>query len=152
VRRFSARSRRRLAELVTGYDELAVLMASQPLTLVHGNYQSKNIVVRRSGPQPRVAPVDWEVAAVGSAVYDLGHLLDGYQGKRLQALLDAYGTEAQRLGLLVDLNHEALRLMSCYCLHRVIKSLGRSVEKGFADADVSDLLDHGERLRERIVR
>ncbi|MCA1677080.1 MAG: phosphotransferase, partial [Actinobacteria bacterium] len=152
VRRFSARSRRRALELVTGYDELALPMASQPLTLVHGNYQSKNIVIGPSAAQLRVAPVDWEVAAVGSALYDLGHLLDGYRGKRLDVLLDAYGEVADRLGLSVDLQQEALRLMHCYCLHRVIKSLGRAVEKGFADADVSDLLDHGEQLRGKIFR
>jgi aminoglycoside phosphotransferase (APT) family kinase protein len=125
-------------------------MASQPLTLVHGNYRSKNIVIQRKGTQLRVAPVDWEAAAVGSALYDLGHLLDGYRGKRLQVLLDAYRGEAERLGLSIELHQEALRLMACYCLHRVIKSLARSVEKGFAEGDVSDLLDHGKLLRERI--
>lgn len=150
VERFSGRSRRRAADLVSGYDELATVMASEPQTLVHGNYRSKNIVVERSTARVRVAPVDWEVAAIGSPLYDLGHLLDGYRGERLQALLDAYSRQAHELGLSITHDDEALRRMDAFCLHRVVKSLARAVEKGFDERDVGKLLDHGEALRGRI--
>lgn len=152
LRRFSGRSMRRTADLLAGYGELAATMASRPRTLVHGNYRSKNVVIQRSPTGVRVAPVDWEVAAIGSPLYDLGHLLDGYRGKRLRALLDAYRSEAEQLGVSVPAEAEALRLMDSFCLHRVVKSLARSIEKGFGERDVSDLLDHGERLRGRLFR
>ena len=73
----------------------------------------------------------------------------------MRALLDAYRGEAARLGRAFPdfpAEEQALRLMESFCLHRVVKSLGRSVEKGFDEQDVSDLLDHGERLRESVFR
>jgi aminoglycoside phosphotransferase (APT) family kinase protein len=152
MRRFSARARRRTQQLVAGYEELAATMAGQPRTLVHGNYRSKNIVIARSATRVRVAPVDWEVAAIGSPLYDLGHLLDGYRAEELRALLDAYGEQAAARGLSMPPEPEAVRLMAAFCLHRVVKSLARSVEKGFDERDASKLLGHGEHLRERIFR
>jgi hypothetical protein len=152
LRQFSGRSMRRTADLLGDYGELAAIMAGQPRTLVHGNYRPKNVMVRRSPEPMRVAPVDWEVAAVGSPLYDLGHLLDGYRGERLEALFSAYRCEAEALGVPVPAAAEALRLMQAFCLHRVVKSLARAAEKGFGEGDVSDLLDHGEGLRGRVFR
>jgi aminoglycoside phosphotransferase (APT) family kinase protein len=152
LRQFSGRSMRRTVDLLADYGELAATMADQPRTLVHGNYRPKNVVVQRSPGPVRVAPVDWEVAAIGSPLYDLGHLLDGYRGERLQALLDAYRSEAEALGVSISTGADALRLMNAFCLHRVVKSLARSPEKGFGERDVRDLLDHGESLRGRILR
>lgn len=152
LRRFSERSLRRAADLVVGYEELAATMASQPRTLVHGNYRSKNVMIQRSPTGTRISPVDWEVAAIGSPLYDLGHLLDGFRGERLRALLDSYRREAGALGVPFPGEAEAMRLMNSFCLHRVVKSLARSIEKGFDEQDVSDLLDHGERLRGRLFR
>jgi len=152
LRRFSSRSRRRAAALLAGYEELAAAMANQPRTLVHGNYRPKNVVVERPSRNTRVAPVDWEVAAFGSPLYDLGHLLDGYREEPLRALLDAYRGEAEALGIPAPADPEAKCLMGAFCLHRVLKSLARSTEKGFGERDVGDLLDHGERLREGISR
>jgi len=150
--RFSSRASRRAAALLAGYEELAAAMANQPRTLVHGNYRPKNVVVERPSRHARVAPVDWEVAAIGSSLYDLGHLLDGFRGPPLRALFGAYRAEAEALGVPVPTDGEAMRLMRAYCLHRVVKSLARASEKGFGERDVGDLLDHGERLREGISR
>jgi hypothetical protein len=152
LRQFSGGAQRRLADLLVGYEELAATMARQPRTLVHGNYRPKNVVIQQASGGTRVAPVDWEVAAIGSPLYDLGHLLDGFRGEQLRALLAAYESEAQARGGHVALDADALRLMAAFCLHRVVKSLGRSLEKGFGEVDVSDLLDHGEVLREEIFR
>jgi aminoglycoside phosphotransferase (APT) family kinase protein len=150
TREFSSKSMRRAVNLLAGYEELASEMTSQPRTLVHGNFRSKNVMIEQSASGIRVAPVDWEVAAIGSPLYDLGHLLDGYRGERLQAMLDAYRQEAHGLGVSIPREAEALRLMDAFCLHRVVKSLARSIEKGFGERDVSKLLDHGENLRGRL--
>jgi len=152
TRRYSRRAKRRTAELVAGCGELATILASPPRTLVHGNFRPKNVVIGPVSAGRRVAPVDWEVAAIGSPLHDLGHLLDGYRGEQLEALLDAYRSEAEALGVPVPPIAEALRLMSGFCLHRVVKSLARAPEKGFGERDVCDLLDHGERLRRRVFR
>jgi aminoglycoside phosphotransferase (APT) family kinase protein len=146
---FSGTAKRRIRDLLSGYEELIPVMTSEPRTLVHGNYRPNNVLIDASVEPWRVCPVDWEVAAIGSTLYDLALLADGYAGSRLEKLLDAYDGEARAVVLLHD-RASTLRRLDCFCLHRVVKSLGRAVEKGFREEDITDLLDHGEALRRRI--
>jgi thiamine kinase-like enzyme len=48
------------------------LLAAQPVTVVHGDYFTDNILCRRSA----VYPVDWEWAALGVAEVDLACLVE----------------------------------------------------------------------------
>ncbi len=141
----------RLQALLAGYDDLVALMAAaEPSTLVHGNFRPKNIIVAHGVPRSRICVVDWEVSAFGSTLYDLALLADGFRDGQLDRLLDAYRSEAEANGVPVPDRETVLRLLDCFCLHRVVKSLSRGVEKGFGHDDVSRLLDHGEQLRARL--
>jgi hypothetical protein len=140
----------RVRALLSGYERLVVTMAAEPATFVHGNYRPKNIIFAAPPSPPRVCVVDWEVSALGSPLYDLALLADGYGGERLDRLLKAYRTEAEAKGVAVADRDTILYLLDCFCLHRVVKSLSRAVEKGFEHRDISNLLDHGETLRARL--
>lgn len=140
----------RLQGLLDGYDDLVALMAAEQSTLVHGNFRPKNIIVADGVPRPRICVVDWEVSAFGSTLYDLALLADGFRGRQLDRLVDTYRSEAEANGVPVPDRETVLRLLDCFCLHRVVKSLSRAVEKGFGHDDVSRLLDHGERLCTRL--
>ncbi len=141
---------RRLLKILAGYDALIGLMAEQPLTLVHGNYRPRNILIDVASVPVRVCPVDWEVAGIGATLYDLALLADGYRSSQLELLFDAYRTEAIRHGVSVPDPRDMAHIANCFCLHRVIKSLSRAREKGFSEAQVSNLLAHGERLHRRL--
>jgi aminoglycoside phosphotransferase (APT) family kinase protein len=136
----------RLRTLLAGYDGLVTTMAAEPATFVHGNFRPKNIVLAG----PRVCVVDWEVSAVGSPLYDLALIADGFLGEQLERLLDAYCDEAEANGVAVVERARMVRLLDCFCLHRAVKSLSRAVEKGFGDEDVARLLRHGESLKARL--
>ena len=140
----------RLRALLSGYERLAATMAAEPATFVHGNFRPKNIISAAPPAPRRICVVDWEVSALGSTLYDLALLADGFRDAQLDRLLNAYRSEAEAHGVAVAGHDTMLYLLDCFCLHRVVKSLSRAVEKGFEHRDVSRLLDHGETLRARL--
>jgi aminoglycoside phosphotransferase (APT) family kinase protein len=141
---------RRLSGILAGYDRLIDVMVEQPRTLVHGNYRPKNILLDLEAEPLRVCAVDWEVAAIGATMYDLALLSDGYESSRLEALFDAYRTEAIEQGVPMIERRDMGYIADCFRLHRVVKALSRAHEKGFSEGQLSDLLDHGERLHRRL--
>lgn len=51
---------------------IAELCDQVPRTLVHGDFHEKNIFLRRSSDSAKVLAFDWESAAIGVPVFDLG--------------------------------------------------------------------------------
>ena len=150
VAHVSNRAARRLARILAGYDAVVDVMASQPLTFVHGNYRPKNILLDLSAEPVRVCPVDWEVAAIGATLYDLALLSDGYESTQLEMLFEAYRAEAIRHEVSVPPRRVTAYIVDCFCLSRVMKSLSRAREQGVSESQVSELLDHGEELHKRL--
>jgi aminoglycoside phosphotransferase (APT) family kinase protein len=63
-----------------------------PRTVIHGDFNAANVLVqaRRDAP-PRVAAVDWELAAAGSGLVDLATLVSGsFTAGERDRLVDAY--------------------------------------------------------------
>src|SRR5205823_11542211 len=67
----------RLGGALGRYGRCVEVMAGEPPTLVHGTYKPRHILVDPHARPPRLCPVDWELAAVGSALYDLAFLAYG---------------------------------------------------------------------------
>lgn len=150
ARRISARAMRRLRGILCGYDDFVTLMADQPSTLVHGSYRPENILIDEPARPSRICVVDWELAAIGSPLYDLARLCDGYRGARLDQLLDSYGREASAQGVSVPDRDRTVELLDCFSLQRVVKAISHALEKGRTQRQVSDWLGYGETLRARL--
>ena len=150
ARRVSGRAVRRLRRLLSGYDDLVFLMADQPSTFVHGSYRPENVLLDDPPRPSRVCVVDWELAAIGSPLYDLARLCDGYRGARLDHLLDSYGREAAAQGVPVPDRERMVEVLDCFCLHRVVKAISHALEKGRTQRQVSDWLGYGETVRARL--
>jgi Ser/Thr protein kinase RdoA (MazF antagonist) len=69
-----ARSVERLARR---YDEVVEGLLALPKTVVHGEFYASNVLVAGEAASPRVAPVDWELAATAPGVVDLAALIGG---------------------------------------------------------------------------
>jgi hypothetical protein len=136
----------RLGNVVSRYERLVPVLASQPPTLVHGSYRPENILVDRDARPPRVCPVDWELAAVGSPLYDLAFLSDGFQSPELDRLWGAYREQAGAHHLAVPGREEMRYLVDCFRLHKVLKSLSESWEKRFPAGTVAKLVGMAEGL------
>jgi thiamine kinase-like enzyme len=66
---------------------MAEELASNPLTVIHGEYYPKNILVRA---QTEIVPVDWESAAIGPGEIDLASLIEGWPEDSRAACRRAY--------------------------------------------------------------
>jgi len=74
-----------------------------PRTVLHGEFYASNVLVASASdsvPTPlgkksdaRVAPVDWELAAVGPGLSDLAALVSGWPAADREALAGAYASE-----------------------------------------------------------
>jgi hypothetical protein len=72
------------------YDGVVARLATQPATLVHGEFYPSNVLVRRRGPRDGICPIDWETAAFGPPMVDLAALTSGWAPKERRRLEAAY--------------------------------------------------------------
>lgn len=63
-----------LDRLEEGWDHLSALCKDMPQTLVHGDFISKNVGVRRNGDEIVLLPFDWEKAGWGLAAEDISRV------------------------------------------------------------------------------
>jgi Ser/Thr protein kinase RdoA (MazF antagonist) len=62
-----------------------------PRTVLHGEFYASNVLVAGEESAPRVAPVDWELAASGPGLIDLAALISGdWRDEDREAIVDAY--------------------------------------------------------------
>jgi aminoglycoside phosphotransferase (APT) family kinase protein len=141
VGKISPHSARRLARIAGQYEHVVGVMASQPVTLVHGAYIPWHIVLDHAQEPVRVCPIDWELAAQGATLYDLAFFTDGVEPPTRDRIWDAYRQAAEKHSVPVS-DTEALRnAVDCFRLHRIFDWLSRSVEKQFTEKKVARLVD-----------
>jgi hypothetical protein len=136
----------RLEGALRRYGRCVEVMAGQPPTLVHGSYKPRHILVDLRSRPPGVCPVDWELAAVGSGLYDLAFLAYGLEPPGLGRLLDAYRQEAQAYGLTLPDPGPARHAVDCFRLHRALKALAGARGRGLPEPAVAKLVESAERL------
>ena len=75
-----------LARLCDQADELADCLLAAPRTVAHGEFYAENILVH----DRRIAPVDWETAAVAAGEIDLASLTEGWPAAIVHRCEDEY--------------------------------------------------------------
>jgi hypothetical protein len=74
------------------HEPVVEALLALPRTVVHGEFYASNVLVAANDTAPRVAPVDWELAAVGPGLTDLAALTSGdWSDPDREALAAAYG-------------------------------------------------------------
>lgn len=141
----------RMEAILRDYERIVAAMANQPPTLVHGAFRPANMLVDSGRKPARICPVDWELAAVGSPLYDLAFFCDGFQPPILDRMWEAYLEEAAAGGLPVPPREELRWLIDCFRLYRVIAWLAPAVTKRYSPADIEKLVARGELLRPLVV-
>lgn len=69
-----ARLRRLHAQLVADVSSWAAELDAQPLTLIHNDFNPRNIAIRRAGDELKLCAFDWELATVGVPQRDVAEL------------------------------------------------------------------------------
>jgi aminoglycoside phosphotransferase (APT) family kinase protein len=137
----------RLCEVLRRYGPLIRIMADQPLALVHGAYRPPNvlIVVDECGVTRRVCPIDWEEASLGSPLYDVAYLCDGFESPRLDQMWDAYLGEAGQHAAARD-RREIRRVVNCFRAHKLLNLLGKSVYRNYPLSKVEKMIGMADEL------
>ena len=143
-------SARKLETVLAGFEPVAQAMAAPPFTLVHGGYIPWHILLDTKREPVRVCAIDWELAGIGSTLYDLAFFVADAEPDVRDRICDAYRMEAMRREVPV-LDPAPLRtVVDCFRFHRTIDWLSRSREKEFGRGKVGWLVDEAERLRRLI--
>jgi hypothetical protein len=134
----------KFVRVLDSYDQVVEAMTAQPATLVHGGYIPWHILLNYDMEPVRVCPIDWELAAVGSAIYDLAYFVEGAEPGARERILDAYWCAAGQCGVQVPERTQLGYLVDCFRLHRIVDWLSRAVEKKFSPEKVSALVAQAE--------
>jgi hypothetical protein len=82
---------RSLEWLAARYEPAIEELAAMPKTVIHGEFYASNVLVAGAAPNPRVCPVDWELAATAPGPIDLAALVSGgWSEEDREALVAAY--------------------------------------------------------------
>jgi thiamine kinase-like enzyme len=136
----------RLTQILNAYRGLVKVMTRQPKTVIHGSYRPQNLLVYPRAEEQRFCPIDWELAAVGSPLYDLAVFADGFEGPMLDQLLDAYRASAQEHGIAVPSAEETAFIVDCFRLHKIVKSLCKRRDWKLPEETLAAYVDRAERL------
>ena len=93
----------------------------------------------------RICPVDWEKAAIGSALYDLALIPDGFEAPALDQLLEAYRQEAMKHSVATPESEELRRVVTSFRLFMAINLLSRA-HQNFSEHKVAKIIDLLEKL------
>ncbi|HXS48147.1 MAG TPA: hypothetical protein VN756_11890 [Solirubrobacterales bacterium] len=75
------------------HDVVVEALLELPKTVLHGEFYASNVLVGEESARPRVAPVDWELAATGPGLTDLAALLSGaWPAEDRAAIASAYAS------------------------------------------------------------
>jgi thiamine kinase-like enzyme len=151
ARRFArAESQAAVGWLLERYEPVIELLASLPVTIVHGDFYASNILVasRRSGI--RVCPIDWEMAGIGPGMLDLAALTAGsWTDVEREQIVRAYrdgcaGVASPPAPEVFD------RALDCCRLHVAVQWLGWSADWSPPAAHKRDWLAEALQLANRL--
>jgi hypothetical protein len=122
--------------VVEGYERVAVELAEERPTLVHGDLAPKNIVIADRDDTKRAVFVDWEWAGIGPGLGDIADLVNGLDEGATRRMLEAYAGSAA--GAVVPTEDGALsRSFKLALLHKTMFRLGRSIDWKVSDDQVT---------------
>jgi thiamine kinase-like enzyme len=95
-------ARERVEWLAARWEPVAERLTALPATFIHGEFYPSNVLVGRADSQPRICPIDWEMAAAGPGLVDLAALTGGWPASDRAAIAaeyqDASGPAAEQPG------------------------------------------------------
>lgn len=121
--------------VVEGYERVAVELAEEPRTLVHGDLAPKNVVIAERDDTKRAVFVDWEWAGIGPGLGDVVDLVNGLDEDSTKRLLAAYAGSAA--GAVPAGDVASSRSFKLALLHKTMFRLERSIDWKVSDDQVA---------------
>ena len=108
------------------YDDVVDALDALSSTLVHGEFYPSNVMVVRSDGDPRVCPVDWEMAGTGPGLLDLAALAGGFKRRERGRLFNAYRSAMLEVGADLSPEEEMRASLERCRLHLALQWIGWS--------------------------
>jgi hypothetical protein len=140
----------RLAAVVEQYGLAAVLLAAQPVTLVHNDLSPKNVIACRDRTPPSIYFVDWELAGVGCGLLDLVHLKYGLSANDDRRMVVEYRGRLRNTTLLPPGETEFDRLLAACELHKTLYRLAHSASWDLPPERLVEWVEDAERSIARV--
>lgn len=142
-----ADARHKFCWIAERYEAVIERLTSLPSTVIHGEFYASNILIERKSTGVRVAPVDWELAAIGPGLIDLAALTAGsWSNADRISFAAAYHRARTRNGSLDDLLTDL-----AFCrLHLAVQWLGWSPQWTPPREHAHDWLGEAVRLTEEL--
>jgi hypothetical protein len=138
-----------VGQLSDRYEQVVERLTSLPTTFIHGELYASNVLIQESGTDLRVAPVDWEMAAIGPGLVDLAALVAGrWSDEQRTAIVQAYFDGLPR-PLIWDWD-EFVRALDYCRLHLAVQWLGWSPDWLPPPEHAQDWLAEAMHLAERL--
>jgi hypothetical protein len=150
VSQFAGASVGKLEILLRCYDRVVDRLTSAPTTLLHGSFRSYNILVERYVQPPRICPVDWEGAALGTPLFDLGYLAHKLEPDQMDQMLEAYRNAALTEGVHLPDLQEMRRQLECVHFYMIVDKLSRARAKRYSSETVAKRLGRLEKIQTEI--
>ena len=151
-RGLSADELRKLEQIADVHERLVERLVALPATFIHGEFYASNVLVARASGAAvdRVCPIDWEMAAVGPALFDLAALVTGWSDESRTAVALAYREAAPPALGQADDERAFLGTLDLCRLHLAIRWLGWAPDWTPPNEHRRDWLGEAERLAEEI--
>jgi aminoglycoside phosphotransferase (APT) family kinase protein len=110
--------------LAARYETVLSRLAALPGTFIHGEFYASNVLIQRGDGNLRIAPIDWENAALGPGVIDLAALTTGaWSPPEREEIARGYLDRTAALGRSHD-ERELLETLEFARLHLAVQWLG----------------------------
>jgi thiamine kinase-like enzyme len=107
------------------YDRVIERLIELPSTFIHGEFYASNIIVMESEDGWRIAPIDWEMAAIAPSLMDLAGLTAGkWRDEQRRELAMAYRSELSTNDVQLESVDEFLESIEYCRLHQCVQWLG----------------------------
>lgn len=130
----------RLRGVLEVYDGLIDSMVSGPRTLLHGAYLPSQILADPDDEKARICPVDWELAGIGSPLYDFAFFADGFESQQFILLLDSYRRNAWGVEAAHISRTSLFFQIKCFHVFKTINWLAQGLEREFGPEKVGKLV------------
>jgi aminoglycoside phosphotransferase (APT) family kinase protein len=116
--------RKRLEWLAARYDTVVERLAAQPVTFAHGEFYASNVLIQAGDAGVRVAPIDWENAALAPGLVDLAALTTGgWSAPERDTIARGYLEQLAELGDPRS-EQELFETLELFRLHLAVQWLG----------------------------
>jgi hypothetical protein len=133
------------------YDEIIERLLALPVSLIHGEFYPSNVIVAESAKGLHIAPIDWEMSAIGPSLMDVAALTAGkWTAEERSRMASAYRSAIANGKTQSQSADEFIEALEYCRLHLCVQWLGWAAQWSPPKEHAHDWLGEAEKIGERL--